>query len=188
MEEAGAALAGALGGLRTILAGVVPPASGTRTQLAESDPTEEPPAPLPAEVELNVETAAAETVAVETVAAETAAAETLAEEKAEVEVKVEGPAPPAPSRPAPLSRLASLVGATECLKMERSHSNGQTLEVYVPWSISFLAVCSTDVCDKELWMLARHDCSSPDSSFQAKPQYKWKRPSEPSSVPSGRSL
>ena len=92
MEEAGAAFAGALGGLRTIWAGVVPPASGTPTQLTESGPTEERPAPPLAEAERNLETAAAETAAEEGAAAETAA---------EVQGKVEDHTSPAPAKPAP---------------------------------------------------------------------------------------
>eukprot|EP00964_Phaeocystis_antarctica_P038305 scaffold21917_cov53-Phaeocystis_antarctica.AAC.2 len=115
MEEAGAALAGALGGLRTIFAGVVPPegeaaaaktalkaaaaaagaekrameaASGTRTQLGERDPAEEHPAPPPASagVERNVETTAEEP---EAVAAAEAVVEGEAEELLEVAEELE---------------------------------------------------------------------------------------------------
>ena len=67
-------------------AGVVPPASGTRTQLAQSVPTREPLAPPPAEAEHSLETVAAETAA---------------EDEAGVVGTVEHPAPPAPSSPAP---------------------------------------------------------------------------------------
>ena len=49
VEEAGAALAAKVG--RAISAGAVPPAAGTRAQVAEGD-TEERPAPPPEEVKL----------------------------------------------------------------------------------------------------------------------------------------
>ena len=61
----------------TILADVVPQPSATPDRLAESGLTEELPEP-PAEVEHNVETAAAAAEAAETAAAEAAAAETAA--------------------------------------------------------------------------------------------------------------
>jgi len=54
--------------------------------------------------------------------------------------------------------------------------------------MSLRAVCSTPVCDRELWMLARHDCDTLLVSVHSNPQYTWKRPSEASSVPSGASL
>ena len=68
----------------TILADVVPQPSATPDRLAESGLTEELPEP-PAEVEHNVETAAAAAEAAETAAAEAAAAETAAAEVAAAE-------------------------------------------------------------------------------------------------------
>ena len=54
--------------------------------------------------------------------------------------------------------------------MERVHSKGQRLDVYVPWSMSLRAVCNTPTCDRALWMLARHDCATPLVSVHSRPQ------------------
>ena len=124
MEEAGAALAGALGGLRTIWAGVGPPAASVApTQLAppQRDPTKEPSAPSPAEVKPEAERDVEGAAAGEAAAEETAAAGTLAEEgaaakeKKEVGTEVETAA--AETVAADTAAAAELVVATKVLEL-----------------------------------------------------------------------